>query len=391
LRRTGTFLTVRRIYADHAATTPLLPEVAEAMRPWVTTEFGNPSALYQEGRKARLAIDEAREIISGALGCSFGEVILTGSGTEAANLAVIGAALAHTGSRRRILYSAAEHHCVTELGDVLNRIGFSFEPIAVGPDARVDLEDLSAKLSPDVLLVSVMHANNETGSLNPIEEVSDRCREAGALLFADAVQTFGAMEVDVESLGVDLLSSSSHKLGGPKGAGALYIRAGTPLKPLIYGGGQEREMRAGTESVANICGFGKGVELRHEALRTKPIHSPKIARDAFVEAVEAEALGALWLSRKDEACLPGHALLRIPGVSAESLLVRLDRMGVSASSGAACSSGSIEPSHVALAIGLSEAEAKEVVRFTFGWGQPGAEGIEAAHRLAEAVRTIRER
>lgn len=368
---------MKRLYVDHAATTPPLPEVAEAMRPWLAEEFGNPSSLHAEGRRARQALDQARETLSERLGCLFGEVIFTSSGTEAANLALMGVALEAlaTGSpRRRVLIGAAEHHCVLHAAEPLRAIGFRVELIPVDRFSVVRPEALRELLDDDTLLVSVMRANNETGALNPIPELAALAQEAGALFHADAVQTFGSRRETVDELGVDLLSASAHKINGPKAAGFLYVRSGVLLKPWAVGGGQERDLRAGTENVAAIVGFAEAVR------RIEPTSTE--ARDAFWEEIGDAVVRTL---PAEAPCLPGHAHFRVPGLSAEKLLIKLDRLGLSASSGAACSSGSVEPSHVLLACGFSPAEAAEGVRFSFGRGQSAADGRRAAELLLQAV------
>lgn len=374
---------MKRIYLDHAATTPPLPEVVEAMRPWLAEGFGNPSSLHQEGREARQAIDRAREILSSALGSEFGEVIFTSSGTESANLAILGTAFAALGgTRNEIILSAAEHHCVLGQKDVLERLGFKVLIAPVDRFARVDLGWLEDALSPSVLLVSAMHLNNELGTIERVGEIMSLCERHGALYHCDAVQSF--CTVPVAASMAHIVSVSAHKVGGPKGAGALYVRAGLKPTPILSGGGQEREMRAGTENVAAIAGFGRAVEVLANDRQTWLGSAP--ARDAFASRM-LEAGAELTLDAGVEAG-PAHCHLRFAGVSAESMLVRLDRMGVSASSGAACSSGSIDPSHVLLACGYSEAEAREGLRFTFGRGTPISEAIEAADRVVQAKSAI---
>lgn len=367
-----------RIYLDHAATTPTLPQVADAMEPWLQEEYGNPSSLHENGRRAKDAIDQARESLSSALSCLFAEVVFTGSGTEAANLAVVGTALANDDApRARILFSAVEHHCVLHLAPILARLGYSVELIPVDPIGRIRIDRLAEMLSNDVLLVSVMAANNELGTLQPVDDVAALAREHGALFHCDQVQTFLSTSNRGSRI-ADLVSISAHKIHGLKGAGALYVRAGTKIKPLIYGGGQEREMRAGTENVAAIVGFG-------EAVRQVPkMPDNRLnAKNRFLSALDIPNL--VRTVPNEEDTLPGHAHVRIPGVQAETMLILLDRMGVSASSGAACSSGSIEPSHVLLACGHSESEAKEGLRFTFGRETSNEEATEAAGRLNEAA------
>ena len=372
-----------RIYLDHAATTPMLPQVSEAMAPWVAEEFGNPSSLYAEGRRAKDAIDEARETVSQALGCLFAEVIFTSSGTEAANLAIVGTALANEDPRRnRILFSAVEHHCVLNTAPILTRLGYSVDLIPVDRIGRVRLDDFESAIGDDVLLVSVMHANNELGTLQPVAEVAKLAHTCGSFFHCDSVQTFLISELGsrISDLAASLITVSAHKIHGPKGVGALYVRAGTKFKPLISGGGQEREMRGGTENVAGIVGFGAAVK----AVMAMP-DNRRGARDRFLADLD---IPGLQLTAPSDEILPGHAHFGIPGVQAETMLILLDRLGVSASSGAACSSGSIEPSHVLVACGYSEQETKEGLRFTFGRETTEAEAIEAARRVSEAAHKL---
>ncbi len=369
---------MKRIYADYAASTPLAEAAITAMAPWLGPEFGNASSLHEEGRRARAAIDEAREAVAKRLGCLFAEVIFTSGGTEAANLAIVGSAMAASG-RRRVLLGAAEHHCVLHTRSLLERMGVVVELIPVDRNATIDLEALRRMMSDDVLLVSVMHANNEVGTIQPVREVGEIASRYGALFHCDAVQTFSLWDWQVDDLGADLVTVSAHKIGGPKGAGALYVRAGTKLEPMIVGGGQERELRAGTENVAGIVGFAAALR---SALPVTGRHPAAVAFDAELGQVGVKTLA------DGVDSLPGLSHVRFPGVRAESLLIRLDRMGVAASAGAACSSGSLEPSHVMLACGFSEVEAREGVRFSFGREQPAAEGALAAKIVRQAVEAI---
>ena len=361
---------MKRWYLDNAATTPLAPEVREAMLPWL--DAGNPSSLYREGRAAKAAIDEARERVAERVGCLFAEVIFTSGGTEAANFAIIGAALANENpQRRRILISAAEHHCTLETAAVLTRLGYQVEILPVDRLGRVLIDQIA--FGDDVLLVAAMHANNELGTFNDVVEIGRRARETGALYFCDAVQTFMKHPVSLDALGADLIGVSGHKIQGPKGVGALIVRAGTKLRPLIHGGGQEREMRGGTENVAAIVGLG-------EAVRREPKPGSIAAREAFLSEVPA-----VRTIPADVPSLAGHAHVRIPGKTAETALIRLDRAGISASSGAACSSGSTEPSHVMLAAGFSVAEAREGLRFTLPTDMTETEARDAGRAVAAAL------
>jgi cysteine desulfurase len=344
--------------------------------PWLTEEFGNPSSSYLEGRRAKAAIDLAREKLSNRLGCLFAEVLFTGSGTEAASMALIGAALANLdGNRRRILFSASEHHCVLHQQPILQTLGYQVELIPTDEEGVVRLDDLRAAMDDNVLIVGAMHANNELGTFNPMEEISAIVHDHGALLFTDAVQTLGTDELSSTFLNdhhVDLASFSAHKLYGPKGVGAIYIRAGTKMKPTIVGGAQEREMRAGTENVAAIVGFGAAV--------VQPRKSSRAAREAFDAALDHRFRRTVVNAKK----LDSHLHVLMPTGDAETALIRLDRLGLSASSGAACSSGSIEPSHVLIACGYSEAEARRGLRFTFGRDNT----IEESQRAASIVNQL---
>lgn len=374
---------MNRIYLDHAATTPLSAAAREAMLPWL--DAGNPSSLHAAGRRAKDAIDASRETLSEALGCEFGEVLFTSGGTEAANLAIVGAALQNTDSRRRrVLLGAAEHHCVLHTQAILQRLGYHVETIPVDREARIDLDALDAILADDVLLVSTMHANNELGSINDIAAIRSLVHQSGAFLHVDAVQTFLRPDDGrpLGELGADTVTVSSHKVNGPKGAGAIYLRAGVKLKPLVGGGGQEREVRGGTENVAAIVGFAAAVRERMpNAERRMP------NRDRFLQTLEA--LGAERTVRSGPI-LTGHAHVRIPGRDADTLLIALDRAGVAASSGAACSSGSIEPSHVLLACGYTPREAREGLRFTFSPDTTDEDLTEAAHRLGQILHRPRQ-
>jgi cysteine desulfurase len=368
-----------RIYLDHAATTPLLPEVAAAMQPWLESKFGNASSLYAEGREARQAVDSARETVAGALGCEFGEVIFTSSGTEAANLAIIGSALGNEdSSRNRILFSAAEHHCVLHSRLLLKKLGYKVEFVRVDRSARMDLDRLGQMLGPDVLLVCAMSINNELGTLNEVDAISRLSQQHGALHFCDRVQKLERVGKE------DLACLSAHKLNGPKGAGALFVRAGTRMKPVIAGGGQERELRAGTEDVAAIVGFAEAVR-QHQERKGEFEAAKSAAKSAFVTRLQGMYIPGLIFT-VDPSDTGGHVHLRIQGKSAETMLIKLDRAGISASSGAACSSGSIEPSHVLLAAGYSEAESREGLRFSFGVTSTIEEGVGSAELIQAAAK-----
>lgn len=364
------------------------------MAEWLAAGPGNPSSLHADGRRAKDALDSAREVLSAAAGCLFGEFVFTSSGTESANTAVIGGAIAAPDGRRRVLLGAADHHCVLHTRPRLERLGFTVEEVPVDSRAVLQLDALEAMLGEDVALVSLLHASNELGVYSPVVQAAEMAKAKGALVHLDAVQTFPAAEA--ASPLFDLVSMSAHKLNGPQGVGGLVVKAGVKPAPHLAGGGQERELRAGTENVAGIVGFAAAMQWR--ASQTSLSERRRAARDAFVEELERISPGAaVWTAGRENMAMPegepcsilsGHAHCRFPGVSAESMLIRLDLAGVSASSGAACSSGSLEPSHVLLACGFSEAEAGEGLRFTFGWDTPQDEARKAAAIVAKAAQEV---
>jgi cysteine desulfurase len=311
-----------------------------------------------------MAIDAARETVAAALNADPAEICFVSSGTESCNLAIIGCALKAPPHRRHILVSAVEHHCVLHAAEWLVPLGYTVEYIPVDRYGQVDPDAVRARIRDETWLVSIMHANNEIGTLQPVEAIARICKERGVWFHVDAVQTFGLLPVDVEVIGCDLLSVSAHKVYGPKGVGALYVRAMTPLQPLMVGGGQERDRRAGTENVAGIVGFAEAVKLAQGMLPTEAERQTAL-RDEFIRAV-LEAVPDASLTGHPTERLPGNAHFRFAGVPSDSLLIALDRAGIAASSGAACSAGSLEPSHVLLALGWDETAAQEGVRFTLG-------------------------
>ena len=380
----------RRIYLDYAATSPMLAEAREAMAPWLDRSFGNPSSIYAEGREAKQAVDTARDAVSGALGCRFGEVTFTSGGTESANAAVIGVALANKNDQRdTVLLGAAEHHCVLETTAMLTRLGLQVKTIPVTAGSVVEPAAVESALNDRTLIVSVMHANNETGALNDVRAIADLAHASGALYYCDAVQTFpwfNGSACKAEEIGADLLSVSAHKMGGPKGIGALYVRAGTDIEAVIVGGGQERDSRAGTENVPGIVGFGAAVDASLRAGCQSV--AKKTARSKFLE--EFHRLSPIEFNQiaAGVETLSGHAHLRFPGVRAETLLIRLDRDGLAATGRSACSSGGLNVSHVMLACGLSKEQAAQCVRFTFGGATTEDDAVAAAAIVAHALTEI---
>jgi cysteine desulfurase len=378
---------MRTVYLDHAATTPIDPEVREAVARAMAECWGNPSSLHLFGRKARDLLDEARVTVAHALGCLDAEVFFTSGGTEANNMAIFGAARVAPPHQRHLITTAIEHHAVLHACQRLQQDGWEVTYLPVDSTGMVDPDDLRRALREDTWLVSVMHANNEIGTLQPIHEIAAICRERGVWLHCDAVQTFGLLDMNVEELGVDMLSVSAHKLYGPKGVGALYIRGGVKIAPLLVGGSQERELRAGTENVPGIAGFAKAVELsrtHHFAAWQQIWQLRERLRTRLQDLVPD-----IQVNGHVQQCHPGILSVTFDGVSAESLLIALDRHGVAASAGAACSAGSIEPSHVLLALGMGEERAMSTVRFSLGRGNTPDEVDFAAEVIEAEVARLR--
>ena len=359
-------MTEERIYLDYAATTPLDPRVLEAMMPYMTEHFGNPNSIHSFGREARRAIDEAREKIAQLLNCQPSEIVFTSGGTESDNLALRGVAEAYRHKGNHIVTTAIEHHAVLRTCKALEDMGFFVTYLPVDEHGLVSPEQVAEAVSERTILISVMHANNEIGTIEPITEIVRVVKEKrpDTIVHTDAVQTVGHIPVDIQELGVDLLSFSAHKFYGPKGIGGLFVRKGVRLVPQITGGGQERNRRSGTENVAAIVGMAKALEL---AVEEMPTELPRLQalRDELITGV---------LSRIPETRLNGHPTLRLPhnanfsfrGIEGEALLLQLDLNGIAASSGSACSSGSLEPSHVLLALGLDYELAIGSLRITLG-------------------------
>jgi cysteine desulfurase len=355
---------MKRIYLDYAATTPTHPEVVKAMFPYFTEAFGNPSSLYSCGQEAKGAIEEARAKVARLIGARVEEIVFTSGGTEADNFALKGVALANESRGNHIITSAIEHHAVIETCHFLERRGFSVTYLPVDGHGFIDPEDVSRAITNKTVLVSVMQANNEVGTLEPIAEIGRITREAGVYFHTDAVQTAGHIPVEVNKLRVDLLSMSAHKLYGPKGIGALYIRKGTKLVPFIHGGEQERGRRASTENVPGIVGFGRAAEMAQQGINQE-VERLSYLRDKLITGL---------LQQIDHVRLNGHPVMRLPNnvnisvdfVEGESMCLNLDLEGICASTGSACSSSSLEPSHVLLALGSSPEQAHGSLRFSLG-------------------------
>ena len=355
---------MKRIYLDCAATTPTHPDVITAMLPYFTEAFGNPSSIHSHGQEAKQALEEARDKVATLIRAESEEIVFTGSGTEADNFAIKGVAYAKESQGNHIITSTVEHHAVIETCKFLEERGFEVTYLPVDEYGLVAPDDVTRAITDKTILISVMHANNEVGSIAPVAEIGRIAREAGVYFHTDAVQTVGHIPVDVKDLGVDLLSMSAHKFYGPKGVGALYIRKGTKLVPYMHGGEQEGGWRAGTHNIPGIVGFGKAAELAQQEL-TEEAERVTYLRDRLISG---------FLERLDHVRLNGHPTKRLPNnvsvtvdfVEGESVLLNLDLEGISASTGSACSSESLEASHVLLALGLSPEQAHCSLRFSLG-------------------------
>lgn len=356
---------MKRIYFDHAATTPVDPEVLTAMIPYFTDNFGNPSSIHAFGRENRKAIEDARAIVASEIGATApNEIVFTGSGSESDNMALRGVAYAYQGKGNHIITSSIEHHAVYDTCKYLEKNGFRVTYLPVDSEGVVQPESVLKAITPETILVSIMHANNEVGTIQPIKEIGQILRERKIIFHTDAVQTVGTIPVNVDELQVDLLSMAAHKFYGPKGVGALFIRKGTKVNPLIFGGGQERNRRAGTENIAGIVGLAKALQIANRDLAKNQVKITGL-RDYLIDKV---------LEDFDYVRLNGHRTLRVPGnvnfsfefIEGESLLLNLDLKGIAASSGSACTSGSLEPSHVLLSMGICHEIAHGSLRISLG-------------------------
>jgi len=354
----------KRIYLDHSATTPVDPEVIEAMNSAMAKDWGNPSSIHANGRGAKFMIEEAREKVARLMNASPDQIHFTSGGTEADNWALRGVAHALKRKGNHIITAMTEHPAVIDSCKELKKEGFEITFVPVDRRGSIHPHDLEAEIRPETILVSLMHSNNEIGTINLVHKYAEVAHEAGVLIHTDIVQSYGKVPIDVTQLDVDLASVSSHKIYGPKGIGALYIRAGVEIKQIMFGGHQERNRRGGTENVPGIVGFGRAAELRESRLEEDSIKLKRLA-GSFYEELE-DAVGDVELNGHTTRRIPGHLSLRFGGVDGEALLLNLDTRGISASAGAACSSGAIKMSPVLKTIGLSESEALGTLRLSLG-------------------------
>lgn len=373
------------IYLDHAATTPIHPEVIKAMIPALEETYGNPSSVHHFGRKARQFLDDARRIAAKSIGADEKEIIFTSGGTEADNLALIGTALANQHNGKHIITTTIEHHATLDAAKYLEKKGFRVTYLPVKENGQISIENIQAALTEETTVVSVMTVNNETGVIQPIKEIGYLLKQHSAYFHTDAVQAFGLLSLDVDDLGVDLLSVSSHKINGPKGIGFLYIRDGVKTESLQHGGQQERKKRPGTENVAGIKGFARAIELVIDEIedRNKLYGTYK---QLFLETLDSQNVD---YSINGEQTIPSIVNLSFPGTNVESLLTNFDLSGIAASSGSACTAGSVEPSHVLSAMfGSDNDKTINSIRFSFGAANNEEQIKEAAIKVAAIINRL---
>ena len=380
---------MRRVYLDNNATTPVLPEILEAMRPYFGEHFGNASSIHHHGQETRGAVERARESVAALLGCRASEVVFTSGGTESDNLAVFGlASCGLAGSGDHVITSTIEHHAVLNACKHLEAKGCEVTYIPVDGRGLVDPADVRRAIRPNTKLITVIFANNETGVVQPVAEIGTIAAESDIYFHTDAVQAAGKIAIDVNKIGCDLLTISGHKVHGPQGVGALYVRKGTQLEPMLFGGSHERSRRAGTENVPGIVGLGKAAELAIAGFERGDDRKMAAARDHLErELLQIEATG---LNGEDAPRVPNTTNIYFDGIEGEALVIALDLKGLAVSTGAACSSGAIEPSHVLTAMGLSRDRAKASIRFSLGKQNTTEEVDFALDRLPATVARLRE-
>ncbi|CAA7601544.1 cysteine desulfurase [Acididesulfobacillus acetoxydans] len=356
---------MRRVYLDHSATTPVDPEVASLMMTYYTEKYGNPSSIHSFGQEAREALEKAREQVAGFIGAQPAEITFTSGGTEADNLAILGAAEAYKDKGKHLITTAVEHHAILETFEFLAKNGYELTVLPVDEEGLLSVDGVQRAIRPDTILLSVMHANNEVGAIQPVAEIGRLAREKGVIFHVDAVQSLGKIPVNVNDLNVDMLTVSSHKIYGPKGVGALYVRKGIRLVPRVYGGGQEKKRRSGTENTPGIIGFGKACELAQARMADEAAKLTGL-RDRLMDGILERIDFVKVNGPRGAKRLPNNVNVSVQYVEGESLLLSLDMVGIAASSGSACTSGSLDPSHVLLAMGMPHEIAHGSLRFSLG-------------------------
>ena len=382
------------IYLDAAATTPLDPDVLAAMMPYLTGSFGNPSSIYQLGQETKAAIEDARGAVARVIGARPAEIVFTSGATESDNTALAGVLWSArfrspNGPAPHLITSAVEHHAVLHCAEFLEKQGFAVTVVPVDRDGFVDPATVEAAIRPETALISIMYANNEVGAIQPIAEIGQIAREHGVPFHTDAVQAAGALAIDVNALNVDLLSLSAHKFGGPKGVGCLYVRKGVAIEWMQLGGGQEGGRRGGTENVAGIVGFGAAIERAERERSTRSEYLRTLRDELYAKIVAAIPEARLNGPADGDRRLPNNLNIAIPGVQGETMLLALDMMGIAASAGSACTTGNSAPSHVLLAMGLSEELARSSLRFSVGPGITSEDLDDVVSALEEIVQRTR--
>lgn len=378
---------MEKIYLDHAATSPVSPEVVTEMLPYFTENFGNPSSIHSFGREARKIVDEAREVVAKSIGSNSNEIVFTSGGTEADNTAVIGAARANYHKGNHIITTSIEHHAILHACKYLEKQGYKVTYLPVNNKGLISLSDLREAVTENTILVSVMLGNNEVGSIQPISEIGAFLKDSDILFHTDAVQAFGVTDIDVNQLGIDLLSVSAHKINGPKGIGFLYLREGVRVEPAFFGGEQERKRRAGTENVASIVGLKKSVELASKNMDVRN-SLYKEWKDTFLSELKGQRID-FQINGDLDRSLPHILNISFAGMNVESLLVNLDLVGIAASSGSACTAGSIEPSHVLTAMfGDGNERGTSSIRFSFGYGNTKEQILRAAKETCKIIKRL---
>ncbi len=375
-------------YFDNAATTKVKPEVLKEMMPYLTEEYGNPSSIYHIGRKVKKSIEIARNQVANLINCEKNEIYFTGCGTESDNTALKGIAYKNKGKGNHIITTKIEHHAILESCETLEKQGFEVTYLDVDKDGNIKLQELENAITDNTILISIMFANNEIGTIEPIEEISKIAKSKNVVFHTDAVQAIGNIPIDVKKMGIDMLSISGHKINAPKGIGALYVKEGIEFDKFLNGGHQERDKRAGTENVAGIIGIGKACEIAKENLDFHIRHL-KSLRDYFNEEVKKN-IENIRINGSDKNRLPGNSNISFLGIDSTALLLELDKKGICCSSGSACNSKEDKPSHVLTAIGLDSNTAKSTLRFTFGEFNTKVEVDYLLQNLKENVKKLRE-